>query len=511
MKVKITAIIVVMILVICALPIAKSTAIYVPPAAYGKPINVGVLFDAPDLANNPEKWNFRLGYSASAEIRSILEAEESKAFQNAGYDSLNITVQVDYKIDAGLWRTAIPNYTDWAAINYPYFNAATGKWTGTLNFDPVDLIVNFPNKTFTNGDKYFDTHKITFRIRFWVDFWKTSNEEHKNYFSPWSDEITYDSSQVIKNVDSLLNYEPKLLSVVLKKSVDGKTYIDFTTNSINDDMQLLNNISNSGVNTDVWIMIESGGLWINVGKLKVLQESYTVDVSKYFNATELTGDEKYEVKIRHSFDYKNYPAAGKTGIVYSPFSSIVSNGIPIYKGASNWAINNLNIAQGYGFITNRILGNMAKKATREEFAEVVVKFYEKSIGNTITLGTIKFKDTSNTEILKAATVGLMSGVGKGNFAPKSYITREQMAVTILNTIKILNPTGDYSIVGVSKFADDKYIERWAKNGVYYCKKTAIVSGVGKNKFNPDGIATREMSVIVCKKAYEYYLTLQATS
>lgn len=504
MRLKITTFILSLTLVFGALPVVQSVAAYIPQSVFGVPKNVGVIFNAPDLTAEPENWNFRIGYSASPEIRAILEAEESKEFTNAGYDGLNITVQVDYQIDNGTWRSTRPNYMDWAAINYPYFNVSTGTWTGSLVFDPVDLIESFPNKTFTGGKAYFNTHSISFRIRYWVDFWGTAAEKHYNYFSLWSSIVKFSNNETVYDATTLLNYEPKLLGVVLKKNVDGKTYIDFGTDRINDNTQLLNNISNSNVTTDVWLMIQ-GGSWIDVGKFKYLREDFTVDVSKYFTAPELTGDEKYEVRIRYAFDYKNYPAAAKTGTVYSPFSSIISNGIPIYKGASAWAINDLNIAQGYGLITNRILGNISKKATREEFAEVMVKLYEKSKGETIILGTATFKDTTNTEILKAATVGLMNGVGKGNFAPKAYITREQMAVTILRVLKVLNPTDDYSIAGVKKFVDDKYIEKWAKEGVYFCSKVKIVNGVGRNKFNPDGAATREMAVIVCKRAYEYFI------
>ncbi|MFA6308955.1 MAG: S-layer homology domain-containing protein [Clostridia bacterium] len=502
MRLKITTFILTLSLVFGGFPIVPSAAAYIPPSVFGAPKNVGVIFDAPDLTAEPENWNFRIGYSASAEIRAILEAEDSKAFTNAGYDSLNITVQVDYKIDDGAWRFTKPNYMDWAAINYPYFNVSTGTWTGSLVFDPVDLIESFPNKTFTGGKAYFNTHSISFRIRYWVDYWETGVDRNFKHYSPWSSVFKFSNSEPVFDATNLLNYEPKILAVVLKKNVDGKTYIDFGTDRINDNTQLLHNISNKSVTTDVWIMIQEGS-WIDVGKFKYLRENFTVDVSNYFTSTELTGDEKYEVRIRYAFDYKNYPAAGKTGNVYSPFSSIISNGIPIYKGASAWAINDLNLAQGYGLITNRILDNISKKATREEFAEIIVKLYEKSKGETIVLGTATFKDTTNTEILKAATVGLMNGVGKGNFAPKAYITREQMAVTILRVLKVLNPSADYSTVGVKKFVDDKYIEKWAKEGVYFCSKVQIVNGIGRNKFNPDGAATREMSVIVDKRAYEY--------
>ena len=44
-----------------------------------------------------------------------------------------------------------------------------------------------------------------------------------------------------------------------------------------------------------------------------------------------------------------------------------------YSGASNWAIGELDKAEGYGLITDKIKGNMKAAITREEFAEIAVK------------------------------------------------------------------------------------------------------------------------------------------
>ena len=175
-----------------------------------------------------------------------------------------------------------------------------------------------------------------------------------------------------------------------------------------------------------------------------------------------------------------------------------------YQGASSWAIPQLDKAREYGFITDRIKGNMAGKITREEFAEIAVLLYEKYTDKKATAGNASFIDTNNPEILKAANLGLVSGVGNNKYAPGQLVTREQMATILLNALKVLNPDADFSIEGAAKFADDNKVESWARNGVYYCSKVKIVSGVGNNLFDPDGNATREAAVIVCSKAYEYF-------
>lgn len=180
-----------------------------------------------------------------------------------------------------------------------------------------------------------------------------------------------------------------------------------------------------------------------------------------------------------------------------------------YKGASTWAIPELDKAAAYGLITDRIKDNMSGNITREEFAEVIVKFYELYTGKKAQSGNVSFTDTSNPEILKAANLGLVQG-GEGNkYAPKQLITRDQMATILFRALKVINPGGDYSSSDAAKFTDDNLIKIWAREGVYYCSHVGIIKGVqdkktGKSAFEPGGNSSREAAVIVCTRAYELF-------
>lgn len=211
---------------------------------------------------------------------------------------------------------------------------------------------------------------------------------------------------------------------------------------------------------------------------------------------------KYSFRVYTQYVW-GYEGDWKDKYEKSPYSNTVSIGIDsYYKGASDWATAELDKAAEYGLITDRIKDNMAGEITREEFAEIAVKLYEKYTNKTATVGNASFVDTSNPEILKAANLGLVTGVGNDKYAPNDLITREQMATILLRALKVTNPTTDYSIDGASKFTDDNKIETWAREGVYYCAKAGIVTGVGNNMYDPDGNATREQAVIVCTRAYE---------
>ena len=84
---------------------------------------------------------------------------------------------------------------------------------------------------------------------------------------------------------------------------------------------------------------------------------------------------------------------------------------------------------------------MKANITREEFAEVVVKAYEKYAGKEASYtDTSVFTDTKNPEIFKAYELGIVNGIGGGKFAPNNLITREQMAAMLYRFVGNRFPT-----------------------------------------------------------------------
>lgn len=180
-----------------------------------------------------------------------------------------------------------------------------------------------------------------------------------------------------------------------------------------------------------------------------------------------------------------------------------------YSGASSWAVPELDRSAGYGFITDRIKDNMSSNITREEFAEIAVKFYEVYTGVKAEPGNAKFSDTSNPEILKAANLGLTTGIGDGKFGPKELVTREQIATMLLRALRVIRPVEDFSLTGSAKFSDDSLISNWAQDGVYYCSGVGIIKGIQNEdksfRFDPKGNSSREVAVIVITRAYEWFI------
>jgi len=199
---------------------------------------------------------------------------------------------------------------------------------------------------------------------------------------------------------------------------------------------------------------------------------------------------------------KKEPETGESANSKSPVEAETQNS-QAFKNASSWAIKELEQAKAIGLITEKIANDVKSPITREEFTEIVVKLYEIYTKSPIEIGSVTFRDTSNPEILKAAGLSLVEGTGNNEFSPNKNISRQEMATILYRAMQKINNKADYTVPQVQPYDDHHSIETWALDGVYYCTGAGIFMGVGNNTFAPQGQATREQAVLVCKRAYEF--------
>lgn len=173
-----------------------------------------------------------------------------------------------------------------------------------------------------------------------------------------------------------------------------------------------------------------------------------------------------------------------------------------YQGASQWAVAELDKALDYGLITDRICSQMNAPITREEFAEIAVKLYEKGTGEVAAAtGSGAFADTSNPEISKAYDLGIVSGTDEARrlFSPHGLITREQVAAMMYRTIQAMGALKDGAAFAV--FMDSDQIAPYAQEAVHYMGGWELIKG-SDHRFNPRGNCTREMAVMIAVRVYE---------
>lgn len=89
----------------------------------------------------------------------------------------------------------------------------------------------------------------------------------------------------------------------------------------------------------------------------------------------------------------------------------------------------------------------------------------------------------------AYLMGIVNGTSKNAFSPNANITREQMCVILYQYTKIYGIKLPVN-AEVQSFQDDKNISTWAKEAVSVLQRAGIISGVGNNKFEPKGTASR---------------------
>lgn len=169
---------------------------------------------------------------------------------------------------------------------------------------------------------------------------------------------------------------------------------------------------------------------------------------------------------------------------------------------SSWAVDIIKLANSKGLLVPSVIDEYNAYITREEFMEIVMNYYDVVLGfPEVDYASYSFTDTNNISVLKAHSLGIISGRGPGIFAPHDNVTREEMCVILDKTIKVMNR--ELEIKRTYKaFSDIGSVSTWAKEAVDIMTNTYdILSGVGGNVFSPKGNTTKEQAIIVIYKVF----------
>ncbi len=187
-----------------------------------------------------------------------------------------------------------------------------------------------------------------------------------------------------------------------------------------------------------------------------------------------------------------------------------------WLNTSDWAYKWMDKADKYNIIPDMLLNKDVTKAiTRIEFSVLAVRLYENLTDSKIRTTIYNpFTDVNDSDVTKAYSLGIVTGVGNGKFAPEEILSREQASTMLTRVYKAVFWEGwsiendsTYAknildIEGVNKFDDDNLINAYAKESVYFMVKNSIINGLGNNLFAPVpsadkdqnyGIATKEQA------------------
>lgn len=470
----------------------------------------------PTSIERPENFTARIG-DQEIDLRwkvpqSILNLIENSDGGNA------IVYAIDWKKDDGEWNfdNKVPgdpcytdNYFDPFGIFYGYVggspiddNNTTETFLVAWHLDPKDdtnAVFDFKNSTYY------------FRMRYLFEY-TNKNGEIKYISSPYTEVVSLGknaSNNAVTKLDA-----PQNLKVVVKKDSNGKPYfvLDWTIpesiKEVNKSIPVYHKIDFK-IGNGKWYSETNGISELPVAPSSLLSFTDEFDpVEKNFVKEVVIEANTYYFRIL----FEAEPTIDN--FIHSAFSNEFSIGVEKYSNASNWAIPELNKASELGLIPDILKGaDMTKPITREEFAELAVLLYEKTTEKTAETTENPFTDTKNTQILKAFKLGITTGTSATTFTPKKLINREQCAAMLFRTLKAINPEGDYSIVGMKDFPDQKNISDYAVEATKYMAKIGIIKGNDKGEFMPKatttaqeatgfGMATREAAILMTVRAYE---------
>lgn len=447
--------------------------------------------------------------------KSIVQA--TKDVNGSAYEhNASLYYLIDWKKNDGPWNICLspddPNFND---EPYGYFSmympnkmidesGTSETFFVTWHFDPNDTSGSFDLK---NNTYYF-------RMRYVLEPY---DGEFKTIYSPYSNEFAIGKNST-NNAPTKLD-PPTNLKVEVKKDNSGKPYFELNwtvPDSVTeaDKHFPVYHVIDFKIGNEPWLSEKLSWDWMPVASSQQLKSSDTLDpVEK--NLTDKVVIEENIYYFRVAFEGEPTTSGAN---IRSGFSNVASTKVEAYSDASLWAKPELDKANNYGLIPDSLKGaDMTKPITREEFAELTVRLYEKTTGF-IPYVTVPnpFTDTKNPEILKAYQIGVTTGTSTTAFAPKALINREQVATMLSRAIRVMVPDADFSTTGAPTFNDDKNISNWALEHVKYMSKNGIIKGSNGN-FMPKAITpaqiaegyantTREQAIAMGVRAFEQYRT-----
>lgn len=171
----------------------------------------------------------------------------------------------------------------------------------------------------------------------------------------------------------------------------------------------------------------------------------------------------------------------------------------------HWAKDNIDFVASRDLISGITAKTFAPDTaiTREDFLMALGKLSGADVSGYKTSG---FTDMQSANpalpyIEWAVKNGVVQGIGNSQFGPDRQITREQMAVMMVNYAKATGYQLPVSRQAIT-FADDAIISSWGKEAVKAIQQTGIMVGKNNSLFGPQDNATRAEASTILRRFVE---------
>lgn len=145
-----------------------------------------------------------------------------------------------------------------------------------------------------------------------------------------------------------------------------------------------------------------------------------------------------------------------------------------------------------------------RAVTRAEFTAMLVRALEETsnyLRSDVSFIDVKEESWYYESIMKAVSIGLVKGVGKGQFNPEATITREQMAVMLSKASSLMNleEIQTEQPIELEQFKDADAIHSWALEDVERVLHQGLMRGMSDDMFSPTSSVTRAQAAVVISR------------
>ena len=185
---------------------------------------------------------------------------------------------------------------------------------------------------------------------------------------------------------------------------------------------------------------------------------------------------------------------------------------------SDWALAEVTEANRDELVPSDLLASYQNYISRQDFCRLMVclttaceeRSIDRLMGKLGVSRTDSFTDCKNSDVQAACAMGIVQGRGGGIFDPNGSITRQEAAVMLTRTAKLLGLDANTSL----SFSDTYNVPSWASEGIRYVSGLTdpvsgnrVMGGVGNNRFDPLGRYTREQAILTALRLYHACLGL----
>ena len=234
---------------------------------------------------------------------------------------------------------------------------------------------------------------------------------------------------------------------------------------------------------------KSGGVFIEAARIDT-------DLTRYMD-NGLTPDTQYYYRIK-AFDkgtYSDYSeevtATTKSKVVFQDLGSV------------SWARTAIENMAARGIINGIGGGKYAPvdTITRAQFVSILIRAFDlgdyttPNVFSDVTSGKWYYK-----ELMAARALSIISPDSINNFYPEEPVTREDIAVILCNTLKVVSKQLDNVDTEIlDDFTDRNSISDYALQSVANVYKTEIMVGNGNGTLTPKSTATRAQAAVIISR------------